>query len=92
MIQIHILCILAIWLPKATKSYNIQIKIQIIFVHKKYCFIWEAEGTKTSWLAKIAIPTQVPTQEDLSKYSLMVSVHIRRQARHPQRLINESLV
>lgn len=87
MIQIHILCILAIWLPKATKSYNIQIKIQIIFVHKKYC-LWEAEGTKTSWLAKIAIPTQ----EDLSKYSLMVSVHIRRQAGHPQRLINESLV
>lgn len=87
MIQIHILCILAIWLPKATKSYNIQIKIQIIIVHKKYC-LWEAEGTKTSCLAKIAIPTQ----EDLSKYSLMVSVHIRRQAGHPQRLINESLV
>lgn len=87
MIQIHILCILAIWLPKATKSYNIQIKIQIIFVHKKYC-LWEAEGTKTSWLAEIAIPTQ----EDLSKHSLMVSVHIRRQAGHPQRLINESLV
>lgn len=87
MIQIHILCILAISLPKATKSYNIQIKIQIIFVHKKYC-LWEAGGTKTSCLAKIAIPTQ----EDLSKYSLMVSVHIRRQARHPQRLINESLV
>lgn len=71
MIQIHILCILAIWLPKATKSYNIHIKIQIIFVHKKYC-LWEAAGTKTSWLAKIAISTQ----EDLSKYSLMVSVHM----------------
>lgn len=53
MIQNQILCILAIWLPMATKSYDIQIKIQILFVHKNSCLLG-GEGTKNPWLEKIA--------------------------------------